>query len=578
MRTPSGPHATLDSSGSKQSWGRNIWSKESACTLAVLVFAVLLQLQSFDRSIVPMDEGHLAALASWMASGKALYRDLHTGIFPGIYQLTTLLFAVFGDDLLVTRWAQVAVNAAIAVCLWLTGVRIMPRGWAVVAPALYLALIPMSFPVLAMFNYSSLALALCMTSLYLLIDLLDKGRMSSAIGLGVTLALGVFCKQNFGALAFAAVLIGLLWNRRHSRLADRGWIAILLPIASSGLAITLVFTIYFVATGTSMDFISATMIQLGGDQLESFNNPIPPVLGYHPLEDPRFVFLYSPPYLFNKMHHGEPLLGIQVDTAVQSIAIRLSYGIALATLFMTLVMGWFRVGSSSARDRRDVRVVGIFALLFSLGIFPSAIWSHLAFVLPPILLAAGLLAARCDAALKQRAGIGSNALRCGVAALVVAGSIAGVAASADIARWHSTPLELPRADLQVSPGQAELYRNAVAFVNRCAADDEAIFVAPYMPVVYFLTGRSNVSRYDLTIPGNVLGHRIIESLESSQTRCIVYNPVMYPEFAPFRQLFPKLNLYIETNYRMMEKIQGGGETWLGLLRKGASAHRAAKMQ
>ena len=546
------------------------WSKESASTLAVLFIAVLLQLQSFDRSIVPMDEGHLAAVAGFLASGKALYRDLHSGIFPGIYQLTRLLFGVFGDDLLVTRWAEVAVNAAIATCLWLTGASLMPRRWAVVAPALYLALVPMSFPVLAMFNYSSLALAMCMASLYLLVSLLDKGRRSTAVGLGVTLALGVFCKQNFGALAFAAVLIGLLSSRRHSALAERSWTGILLPIACSGLAVTLVFTLHFLATGTLMDFINATLIQLAGDQLESFNNPIPPVLGYHPLADPRFIFLYSPPFLFNKMLHGESLLGIGIGTAVQSIAIRLSYGLALATLLAMPVLAWFDMGNSDPRARRGVRVVGIFALLFSLGIYPSAIWSHLAFVLPPILLAIGLLAARCDAALVKRSAMAANFLRGGMAGLVAAGSIAGVAASADIARWHSTPLGLPKAQLRVTSGQAELYRNAVAFVDRCAKPDEAIFVAPYMPVIYFLTDRSNVSRYDLVIPGNVDGARIVASLESAQTRCIVYNPVMYPEFAPFRKLFPELSRYIELNYRTAATIRGGDESWLGLVRKDAS--------
>jgi hypothetical protein len=560
----------ISSSSRGEEHAGKIMSKQSAYTLAVLVIAVLLQLQSFDRSIVPMDEGHLAAVASFLASGKALYRDLHSGIFPGIYQLTRLLFGVFGDDLLVTRWAEVAVNAAIATCLWLTGASLMPRGWAVVAPALYLALVPMSFPVLAMFNYSSLALAMCMASLYLLISLLDEGRRSTAIALGVTLALGVFCKQNFGALAFAAVLIGLLVSRHQSALADRSWSRILLPIAASGLAVTLVFTIHFIATGTLMDFIDATLIQLGGDQLESFNNPIPPVLGYHPLQDPRFIFLYSPPFLFNKMLHGESLLGVQIDTAVQSFAIRLSYGIALATLLAMPVLAWFNRNSRDPRGRRGVRVVGVFALLFSLGIYPSAIWSHLAFVLPPILLAMGLIAARCDAALLERSQMASSVLRVAVASLVAASSIAGIAASADIARWHSTPLDLPKAGLRVTAGQAELYRNAVAFVDRCAAADEAIFVAPYMPVVYFLTGRSNVSRYDLAIPGNVDGRRIVASLESAQTRCIVYNPVMYPEFAPFGRLFPKLSRYIELNYRTAEKIRGGGESWLGLVRKDAS--------
>ena len=115
-----------------------------------------------------------------------------------------------------------------------------------------------------------------------------------------------------------------------------------------------------------------------------------------------------------------------------------------------------------------------------------------------------------------------------------------------------------------------LYRSAIAFVDQCAASDEAIFVAPHMPVIYFLTGRKNVSRYDLTIPGDVDGERIIESLETSQTRCIIYNPVMYPEFSPFHELFPKLRRYLRLNYRTTARIRGGGETWWGMTRRDAA--------
>ena len=44
------------------------------------------------RMVVPMDEGHLTAAVSWMHAGKHLYRDIHTGIFPGVYLLTYGLF------------------------------------------------------------------------------------------------------------------------------------------------------------------------------------------------------------------------------------------------------------------------------------------------------------------------------------------------------------------------------------------------------------------------------------------------------------------------------------------------------
>ncbi|MBW2291066.1 MAG: glycosyltransferase family 39 protein [Deltaproteobacteria bacterium] len=460
----------IASEGTSQQQSGFPWPSDRLVGTAILIVAVLLQLQIFDRTIVPMDEGHLAAVAAGLQDGKLLYRDLHTGIFPGIYHLTALLFSLLGNDLVVARWAEVGVNAAIALLLWLAGVRIMRRGWALVAPALYLALVPVSFPVLTMFNYSSLSLVLCMASLYFSIRLLDEGAASSGIGLGVCLALAVFCKQNFGALAFLAVVIALIWNRRHSALAERSWGAILLPIAGAGLSVTFAFVVYFVATGTLMDFLNATVIQLGGDQMQSFNNPIPPLLGSHPLDDSRFIFIYSPPFLFNKMIHGETLLGMQVNTAMQSVAIRLSYAVPIVTLCLGPLIWFFDVGNSTERERLGVRVVVVFASLFFLGIFPSAVWSHLAFVLPPILLLMGLVAARFDDALRPHSAARSSALRGAVAALVAIAAIAGVMASADISRWHSTSLDLPRGHLRVTPEQAMLYRSAVAFVDQCAAE------------------------------------------------------------------------------------------------------------
>jgi len=536
----------------------------------VFVIAVLFQLPTFDRSIVPMDEGHLAAVAMGLQDGLTLYRDLHSGIFPGIYFLTALLFSLLGNDLLITRCAEVLVNASVALCLWLAGVRAMQRSWAAVAPALYLAVIPMSFPVLAMFNYSSLALVFALASLVFTMQFLESGRRIPAIALGVTLALAVLSKQNFGALALVAAAIGVIWNRSDSALAERSWPQVLLPIMGSGIAVALVFVVYFVATGTFQDFLHATVFQLGGDQMESFNNPIPPIFGHHPIEDPKFIFLYSPPYLFNLMLHGETFLGLGVDQALLSVSIRLSYGIAVATLGITPILWLAGVGRQSGHEtpdeRRGARLVVVFALLFFLGIFPSAIWSHLAFVLPPVLLLLGLCFARIDMALRNRRTL-AKTFRTLAAVPVVAALLVASLASADIARWFTTPMDLERASLEVSPGQARIYRHAVRFIERCAERDAAIFVAPTMPVLYFLTGRNNVTRYDLTIPGDVDGLRIIEDLERMSTRCIIYNPVMYPEFPPFAELFPELDTYIRSRYVSTTKIEGGGEVWVGFERK-----------
>ncbi len=542
-------------------------ANESRAAFVVFLVAALAQLPTFDRSIVPMDEGHLAFVAMGLGDGLALYRDLHTGIFPAYYQLTALLFALFGEDLIVARIAQVLVNGGVCACLWVAGLRVMSAAWAALAPVLYLAVVVMSFPVLSMFNYSSLALLLGMISLVLSLKLLEDGKRGVAVALGATLALGVFAKQNFGALAFAAAAITVFGSRRDSALADQPWLSFLVPIAGAGLAVTAAFLLYFVATGTYSDFLFSTVIQLGGDQFESFNNPIPPIFGAHPLDDGRFVFLYSPPYIFNAMLRGESVLGLTANPGLASVGMRLAYGLSLLTLIAAPAIWLTGTGRSDAGSDRNARLVVVFALLFFLGIFPSAIFSHLVFVLAPVLLALAFCLSRVDRALSNLQRGASLGLRGATAVVALVAIVFVGVGSASIARWFPEPLGLEHARLKVTPGQARIYREAVAFIDSCADPGEAIFVAPTMPVVYFLTQRPNVHKYDLTIPGNVDGQAIVNAMESRGTRCVVYNPTMYPEFPPFATMFPELDRYLRTEFTLRRRIQGGGETWHALARR-----------
>ena len=137
--------------------------------LAIAGLALLAQLPIHDRSIIHVDEGQLVAIASRLLHGEVLYRDVYTGIFPGLYYTTAALFSIFGSDVRVTRLAQVAVNVATALCLWLLGRRVMAPGWAALAPLFYGVLVIVGFPGLTMFNYSPLSLAFALFALLCLL-------------------------------------------------------------------------------------------------------------------------------------------------------------------------------------------------------------------------------------------------------------------------------------------------------------------------------------------------------------------------------------------------------------------------
>lgn len=541
-----------------------------------VVFATALQMRIHNRAIVPMDEGQLAGVATRILDGEALYRDVHTGIGPGIFHFIAALFAVFERDLLVTRWAQIGVNIAIATLLWLLSARVMRLHWAAFAPFSFLLLTVISFPVFTMLNYSSLSLAFALASLLVLLWYLESGQTRYGLVLGALLAITALTKQNYGVLAIIATGIALVWNRLGTPLATRSLVRGFLPIIATGGALALMVVFYFAVRGALPDLISATMLDLSGPQLDAFNNPFPSILSPLPRDDPRFVFLYTPPTLFNHMLHGGTLFDQPITPIVREMATRLSYGIPLAALAMAPLSIWRTGHNYEPTQQREARAIVLFSVLFFVGIFPSAIWSHLAFVTAPAMIVLALTLDRIANEVSRRYPAARRVAIIGSLALIILFASASIRISETIRSWYPTPLALPGATLFVTPDYAALFRNATDFINRCAKPDEPIFVAPDIPVVYLLAGRPNPTPYGLTIPGNVDETVIIERLRSSGTRCVVYNPRIYPEFPPFEEIFPLLSRYLHNAYRPTETISGVHTEWQGLVLRDTQRSRRSR--
>jgi len=567
--------------------------------LALAAAALLVQAPLITRTVVPMDEGHLAAAASWMHVGKHLYRDIHTGIFPGIYLVTWTLFGVFGESLLVTRIAAALVNVATALALWRVTARATGERWGWLAPLAYLAFVPLAFPVLSMFNYSTLAVACGLGALLFLLRTLESRRAPDAVALGLCIAAAALTKQNFGGLVFVACGLGLLAEGRRAGFTRADWRRLPACVALAGLVPTVAVITGFLLTGTFGDLVESTILSLGGSQVQHFNNPIPPLLGAHPGDDGRFVFLYTPPPMFDDLLQNASTLGVRPTPGVRSAAIRLSYGVPLlvvAAACVLLVRLWRRgnggagdgggggdsasgSGSDSGSGARDraTRGVLLYAVIFFPGIFPSAIWSHLAFVMIPLIPVYVILAERLQRLLGRGSADGLAVGRVRrLAVPVMAGVVltvwgaAGVEAAVKAVRRNPVPLGLARAPMKVSARMAGLLGGSVPWLEACAAPGEPVFVAPDIPLVYFLAHRTTPQPHDLTIPGNVDGALIARRLEEAGVRCAVYNPQMYPEFPPFGEQFPQLAGYLDRRFVRVATFEGGGSQWYGLVRRPVS--------
>jgi len=190
--------------------------------------------------------------------------------------------------------------------------------------------------------------------------------------------------------------------------------------------------------------------------------------------------------------------------------------------------------------RRSARTVAAFAALLFLALFPNTGWAHLLFVLPLVLVLAAWLLFHVGSRLRGCVLLGV-ALLAGMTIII----------ERDLCRWYSVPLDTPRGRVLVKPEHAEIMGETIAYIRSVTPPSAEVFVLPYVPIYYFFAERRNPTRYDLVLPGNVGAREeqeIIDVLERKRTEYVLLNPMPYPDFAPFEQLYPRLHAYLEDHY------------------------------
>jgi hypothetical protein len=546
------PSASVGENPTRQGY-RRWW----AC--AWFASALAFQAGFYDRSVVALDEGQLADFARRIASGEVLYRDIYTGITPAVYYLAAGLFRAFGDDLLVLRSAQAVINALSTVLVWHLALAVARPPWALLPPVLYLATAVLSFPVFTMLGYSSLGLLLALAAVAAALDHGAKPRWTSGLALGLLLGLQCVTKQNYGILvgASAGVLV-LLTPRsdegRGPRLGD------FMPVAAGVAAVGFSCLLAFAAAGALDDLLHYTVVSIFSSQLEAFDQPIPPLLGDHPQDDGSFLFLYLPGALLNYIFRGEPFFDQPLTAGLRTVVIKAGYLLVLAGLAAGPLAAALRAASGQMAAARRQLGLAVFAGLFFLGLFPSAIWSHLASIAPPAFLG---LAGLGDA-LENFAGRRHRPVRIVghlfTAVVLLATLTFAARFTLDLRRWNDTPLPSPRATLRVGADVARLYGEAISCLEQCAAPGEPIFVTPHMPILYFLVDRPNPTRYDMAIPGDVDTEELIGVLRRAETRCAVHDPRMYVQFKPLEDVFPAIPAYL-SEFEERAVIEAAGQRW-----------------
>src|SRR6187455_3094361 len=95
------------------------------CTLLLVALAFYYWLLYFNRATNLLDEGSTAAQAMRIVNGELIYRDFFTVVTPGSYYTIAWLFRLFGESLMLLRWAALVVGIGILLVTLTVGRRVM---------------------------------------------------------------------------------------------------------------------------------------------------------------------------------------------------------------------------------------------------------------------------------------------------------------------------------------------------------------------------------------------------------------------------------------------------------------------
>ncbi|MBW2447814.1 MAG: glycosyltransferase family 39 protein [Deltaproteobacteria bacterium] len=540
----------------------------------------LFQLPFFDRWYSAMDEGHMLQFADIVAHGDVLYREATSYPLPGAFYLLALVFRLGEPSILLSRWV-VVVEFSLFVALLFVLLRGMVRpgfSWAGVA-VLWLYRIWV-FPHWQIYNYTTTSFLVLLVALMLLIRFLEsKDDRRWLVAAGVALGLGIFCKQDHGAGAMAAMLFVLAvhaaWPPAGSKVSFlRLSVWLVLPAAGVGAAAAL----HFLQQGVLGDVVRMTVLN-PFTAMASYE--FPPFPGLLPLfrQDPALrdgagILSYLPSMLFTA-DMGAVINSwlYQKTSVVDTTAKAIIYGPWLFILVAGLRL-WRRRGCLGESDRRAPYLREASLLAFGAFVFVMA------FLRPPhdyLHVAVGywgfltLCVVYGDSILRTRRRLLAASVLLIPATLVVGGySITLIAKLRDS---HPELVALDRGGIRVRPNDAAMLRDLATFARERTRPDEPLAVLPYFPMLHFLAERRAPHRTSYIvwpveeIPGR--DQLILDAIDASGSDLVIYHFTQFLAFPLVQDYAPTLfeGLVEDFEIERVFTYEGWGNQRIAALRR-----------
>ncbi len=526
--------------------------------LIVVAAALRYWLLYFNRGANLLDEGSQAAQALRILHGDVIYRDFFTVVTPGSYYTVAWLFQMFGEDLMVMRWAVLVMGLGILLTTLVAARHLIAWpfaaaaalmttvwGWFLVAPNLY--------------SWEAMLFSLLALVCYLRASRTTSDRWM--VWAGVAAGLAVLVKQNVGAYTAVALLLTTWLSRAFDTESDvRGRVNRSAQFIG-GMCLPIVPALLLLIVAGAGPYLYESWIYYPLTKYpQSFALPFP---SFYPVL-PEFSTL--------RVAIPAMIAGRIPEPAVYEIWIKfvlylpvVVYPFALAALAVLAVQFHRSKSAAAAREGHALLAISAVGLLMLLQAWPRADVTHILFGMQPafILLAYGSFC--CWRVLKRIPG---------PRWMVNAASVIVTLAPEAALTWngyqrtdweylnYNVALRSDRAR-GVFAGEQDARRidSVTRYIIDHTAPDEPIFVVPWAAGFYFLADRPNPTRTDFMLFEDPESYPcVLSKLDEHPPTYVIYGYTWDVDGRHFRDYARPLDEYIRTRYAVEAGVDGY-EVW-----------------
>jgi hypothetical protein len=504
--TPSEPH--LIEAGEQTAASRLTGQKRAEQVIPLLIFLFsVAYLCMFRRytSLEP-DEGIVLVGAERILRGEVPYRDFFSFYTPGSFYLVALVFRIFDDSLVVARISLAIAGAACSVVTYLLSRRVCPRGVSLFAAGLAtIAGLPYRF--LVLHNWYSTALA-CL-ALYTAVRLLETRKAAWAFAVGSLASMTILFEQSKGAGLCLGLALGFLtlWTVGRESVPSR--------LESLGLFSGLAWPFFLTFAYFGAQHASGIMVQDWLWPLHHYTQANRVPYGYQNWSDTvRDTIFHSGPVWLRIVKVLLVSPGFVVP-AVPLVAVGL-------LVYWTLQMRR-RKAPSEKYGYYILTCSVLFGLLVSVLIVRADI-IHFMYLAPLLYLALAWM-------------VGSGDFDGQVLATMRPLLIAYVGVAFGLMGWVVlTTATGAKVQIETKRGAIRTRNKdkVIEYMQAHVVPGDKVFVYPYLPLYYYLTGTRSASRYDYFQPGlntSDQAQEIITSFGSQNVRAVLFEPWFAEKFA-----------------------------------------------